>query len=59
MDERSKFKDDYYEGDGELLLGMKEYNQRRELKVTEGEWVAMWMLRVVKRRISCSQIRTQ
>ena len=51
MDEWSKFKDDHYEDDGELLLGMKELNQRRkELKMTEDEWVAVWMLGIVKRR---------
>ena len=45
------FKDDHYEDDSELLLGMKELNQRRkELKMTEDEWVAVWMLVIIKRR---------
>ena len=36
MEDWSNFKDDQYEDDGELLLGMKELNQRRmELKMTE------------------------
>ena len=36
MEDWSKFKDDQYEDDGELLLGMRELNQRqRELKITE------------------------
>ena len=31
--------------------GMKELNQRRkELKMTEDEWVAVWMLGIVKKR---------
>ena len=42
MEDWSKFKDDQYEDDSELLLGMKELNQRRrELKMTEDEWVAV------------------
>ena len=45
MDDWSKFKDDHYEDDSKLLLGMKELNQRRkELKMTEDEWVAVQML---------------
>ena len=51
MDDWTKFKDDQYDDDGELLLGMKELNQRRkELKMTEDEWVAVWMLVIVKKR---------
>ena len=51
MDNWSKFKDDHYEDYSKLLLGMKELNQRRkELKMSEDEWVAEWMLRIVKRR---------
>ena len=50
MDDWSKFKDDQYEDDSELL-GMKELNQRRrELKMTEDQWVALWMLNIVKKR---------
>ena len=45
MDDWTKFKDDQYDDDGELLLGMKELNQRRkELKMTEDELIAVWML---------------
>ena len=51
MEDWSKFKDDQYEDDGELLLGMRELNQRqRELKMTEDELVAVWMLGIVKKR---------
>ena len=51
MEDWSKFKDDQYEDDGELLLGMRELNQRqRELKMTEDEWVAVWMLSIMKKR---------
>ena len=36
MEDWSKFKDDQYEDDGELLLGMRELNQRRrELKMVK------------------------
>ena len=51
MDDWTKFRDNQYEDDGELLLGMKELNQRRkELKMTEDKWVAVWMLGFVKKR---------
>ena len=51
MDDWTKFRDDQYKDDGELLLGMKELNQRRrDLKMTEDEWVTIWMLGVVKKR---------
>ena len=51
MEDWSKFRDDQYEDDGELLLGMRELNQRRrELKMTEDEWVAVWMLSIIKKR---------
>ena len=51
MEEGMKFKDSQFEDDGELLLGMKEINQRRkDLKMTEDEWVAVWMLSIVKKR---------
>ena len=45
MADWTKFRDNQYDDDGELLLGMKELNQRRkELKMTEDELVAVWML---------------
>ena len=51
MDDWSRFKDDHYEDDSELFLGMKELNQRRkELKMTEDKRVAVWMLNIVKKR---------
>ena len=46
-----KFKDDQFEDDGELLLGMKELKQRkRDLKITEDEWDTVWMLSIVKKQ---------
>ena len=51
MDDWTKFRDNQYEDDGELLLGMKELNQRRkELNMTEDKWVAVWMLGIIKKR---------
>ena len=51
MKDWSKFKDDQYKDDRELLLGMRELNQRRkELNMTEDEWVSVWMLGIVKKR---------
>ena len=45
MADWTKFRDNQYDDDGELLLGMKELNQRRkELKMTEDELGAVWML---------------
>ena len=38
MDDWTKFQDDQYEDESELLLGIKELNQRRkELSMTEDE----------------------
>ena len=46
-----RFRDDQIEDDGELLLGMKEINQRRkDLKMTDEEWVSVWMHSIVKKR---------
>ena len=46
-----KFQDDQFDDNGELLLGMKEINQRRkELNMTEDEWVAVGMLSIIKKR---------
>ena len=51
MEDWMKFRDDQFEDDGKLLLGMKELNQRRrDLKMTDDEWVAVWMLGIVKKR---------
>ena len=51
MDDWSNFKDDQYGDDAELFLGMRELNQRqRELKMSEDEWVAVWMLGIIKKR---------
>ena len=51
MDNWSKFRDDQYEDDAELLLGMRELNQRRrELKMTEDELVTVWMHSIIKKR---------
>ena len=42
MEDWSNFKDDQYGDDAELLLGMRELNQRRrELMMTEDEWAAV------------------
>ena len=46
-----KFCDNQHEDNGELLLDMKELNQRRkELKMTDDEWIAVWMLSVIRKR---------
>ena len=51
MDKWTKFKGNKYDDDEELLLGMKEINQRRkDLQMTEDEWVVTWMLGIVKKR---------
>ena len=45
-----RFKDEQFEDDGELLLGMKELRQKKkDLNVTEDEWDAVWMLSIVKK----------
>ena len=46
-----QFKEDQFEEDGELILAMKEINQRRkDLEMTDDEWVAVWMLGNIKKR---------
>ena len=42
MDDWTKFRNDQYDDDGELLLAMKDLNQRRkDLKMTEDDWVTI------------------
>ena len=51
VDDWLNFKEDQYEDDRELILSMKEINQRRrDLKMTDDEWVAVWMLGIIKKR---------
>ena len=51
MDKWIKFKDNSFEDEGELMLGMKELRQRKkELKVTDNKWDAVWMLTIIKKR---------
>ena len=51
MEDWLKFKEDQYEDDGDSILAMKEINQRRkELKMMEDEWFAIWMLGNVRKR---------
>ena len=46
-----KFKEDQFKEDSELILAMKEINQwRTDLEMTNDEWVAVWMLGVIKKR---------
>ena len=46
-----EFKEERFEEEDELLLGMRELNQRRlELKIMENEWFSTWMLGRVKKR---------
>ena len=50
MEDWLRFMDNQFEDDGELLLGMKELRQKKkDLKVTEDEWDAVWMPTVVKK----------
>ena len=50
MEDWLRFKDDQFEDDGELLLGMKELRQKKkDLKVMEDKWDAVWMLTVVRK----------
>ena len=46
-----KIKEDQFKEDSELILAMKEINQRRKgLKMTEDEWFALWMFENIKKR---------
>ena len=60
MQDWLKFKEDQYEDDGDLILAMKEINQRRkELKMMEDEWFAIWMLGNVRKRKIIDKIEYQ
>ena len=60
MEDWLKFKEDQYEDDGDLILAMKEINQRRkELKMMEDEWFAIWMLGNVRKRKIIDKIKYQ
>ena len=51
MEDCIKFKEDQFEDYGELILAMKEINKRRrDLEMTDDEWVAVWMLGVIINR---------
>ena len=46
-----KFRKDQYKEEDELILAMKELNQRcQELKMTQDEWYAVWMLEKMSKR---------
>ena len=46
-----KFREDQYEENKELILAMKEIRQReKELKITQDEWFAAWMLSQIRKR---------
>ena len=50
-EEWMKFSHDQFEDNGQLLLGMKELNQRRrDINMTEDQWVSVQMLSVIKKR---------
>ena len=60
MEDQLKFKEDQYEDDGDSILAMKEINQRRkELKMMEDEWFAIWMLGNVRKRKIIDKIEYQ
>ena len=51
VDDLLKLQEDQYEADDELILAMKELNQKRqELKMNQEEWYAVWMLGKMKKR---------
>ena len=46
-----RFKEDQFEEDDELMLAMKEINQRRkELQISQEEWFSIWMFGRIKKR---------
>ena len=60
MEDWLKLKEDQYEDDGDSILAMKEINQRRkELKMMEDEWFAIWMLGNVRKRKIIDKIEYQ
>ena len=46
-----KFREDYYEEDDDLIMAMREMNQRRkDLKITFEEFISVWMLEKIKKK---------
>ena len=55
-----RFKDEQFEDNGELLLGMEELRQKKkDLNVTKDEWDAVWMLSIVKKHKKIDQFIQQ
>ena len=51
VDDLLKLQEDQYEDDDELILAMKELNQKRqELKMNQEEWYDVWMLGKMRKR---------
>ena len=51
VNEWLNFREDKFEEEDELLLGLRELNQRRlDLEITNNEWFSVWMLGRVKKR---------
>ena len=51
VEDMLKFREDCYEEDDDLIMAMRELNQRRkELKITYDECFSVWMLGKIKRR---------
>ena len=50
MEDMLKFREDSYEEDNDLIMAMRELNQRRkELKMTYDEFFSVWMLGKIKK----------
>ena len=55
-----KFREDYYEEDDDLIMAMRELNQRRkDLKITFKEFISVWMLGKIKRRKKMESFKIQ
>ena len=51
VEDLSRVREDQHEEDNELILAMKEINQRhKELSISQEEWFAVWMLLRMRKR---------
>ena len=55
-----KFREDYYEEDDDLIMAMRELNQRwKDLKIAFEEFISVWMLGKIKRRKKIESFKIQ
>ena len=60
VEEMIKFREDHYEEDDDVIMALRELNQRRkDLKITFKEFISVWMLGKIKRRNKMESFKIQ